>query len=254
MNERLVKTQAEIEIIAQGGAILARALGAAASAVRPGVRTDELNRIAEEEILRAGAEPSFKGYGQDKNRFPAALCTSVNSVVVHGVPGGEVLKEGDIVGLDLGVKYKNLYSDAAVTVPVGKISAEAAKLVRVTERALDAAIAEARAGNKIGDISAAIQKTAEEEGMNVVRELIGHGVGYAVHEDPAVPCYGRPGTGPLLQVGMVLAIEPMVVLGGYKVECAPGTWPFLTVDGSLAAHFEHTIAITGEGPRILTAD
>ncbi len=254
MKEGFIKTAQEIEILAEGGRILALALRAAASAVRPGVTTGELNRIAEEEIVRSGGTPSFKGYGPSQNKFPAALCTSVNSVVVHGVPGGEILREGDIVGLDLGVKYKGLYTDAAITVPVGAISKTATNLMRVTERALDAAVAEARVGNKIGDISSAIQRTVEGAGMNVVRELIGHGVGYAVHEEPAVPCYGKPGTGLPLRTGMVLAIEPMVVLGDYAVECAPGTWPFLTVDGSLAAHFEHTVAITDKGPRILTAD
>ncbi len=254
MEPSWIKSPADIEAIAASGKILAEALEAAAKAVRPGVSTSELNRIAEESIRARGGRPSFKGYGGPENPFPAGLCVSVNDVVVHGLPSENVvLKEGDIVGLDLGVEKDGFFSDAAVSIPVGRVSPQVEKLLRVTRQALDAAIFEARVGNRIGDISYAIQSVVEGEGMSVVRDLIGHGVGYAVHEDPAVPCFGRKGTGPRLEAGMVLAIEPMVILGNsHKVIMRPGEWPVRTADGSLTAHFEHTVAILPEGPRILT--
>lgn len=248
----LVKTEADIEAIALSGAILARTLEEVSKMVAPGVTTDQLNQFAEKLIYEAHAKPSFKGYGPRKNSFPAGLCTSVNSEVVHGVPGDYVLKEGDIVGLDLGVDYNGYFSDGARTVAVGKISERTHELLRVTEKALNEAIKVAKPGNYIGDIGYAIQATVEASGFSVVRELIGHGVGYAVHEDPEVPCYGRPHTGLRLSEGMVLAIEPMVSMGDWKVESLPGEWPVFTRDGSLAAHFEHTVAITKNGPRVLT--
>ena len=248
-----IKNPEDIEKIAQSGKILAAALTAAVAAVRPGVSAAELDQIAEAEIKGLGGRASFKGYGGPKQPFPSALCVSVNDVVVHGVPGKElILKEGDIVGLDLGVDLDGFYSDGAVTLPVGKVSKDAERLIEVTRMALEAAIDAARVGNKIGDISHAMQSVAEKAGFSVVRDLIGHGVGYAVHEDPAVPRYGRPGTGPELQAGMVLAIEPMVCAGGYQLHSEPGQWPVRTADGSLAAHFEHTIVITERGPEILT--
>lgn len=246
-----IKTLAEIEILVEGGKILGEALHKVKEAVKPGISTWELNRIAEEEILRLGGEPSFKGYGEKP--FPAALCTSVNEVIVHGVPyKTQILREGDIIGLDLGVKYKNLYTDAAISVPVGKISKEAERLLNVTREALNLAIATARPGARIGDIGWVIQNTAERAGFQVVRELIGHGVGHAVHEDPQVPCYGKKGNGVVLEVGMVLAIEPMLTAGDYHLETLPDGWGVKTKDGSLGAHFEHTVAITENGPRILT--
>src|SRR3989344_3669515 len=233
MSQMTLKTDAEIEIIAAGGRILANALRATAALVRPGVSTLELDSAAELEIRKAGGEPSFKGYGKGKDKFPFALCTSVNQVIVHGTPSAkDVLKEGDIIGLDLGGRYKGLYTDAAITVPVGRVSAAAQKLLRVTEEALELAIGEARVGNRIGDISAAIQRTA-------------------VHEEPAVPCFGKAGEGLPLEAGMVLAIEPMVTEGDYHLVTEAG-WPVETRDKSLGAHFEHTVAITPEGPRILT--
>jgi methionyl aminopeptidase len=248
-----LKTAAEIEALAEGGKILARALQKVAAAAAPGVSTWELNRIAEEEIARAGAEPSFKGYG--KKPFPAALCTSVNEVIVHGAPyKSQILKEGDIIGLDLGVKYKNLYTDAAVSVAVGKISPLAERLLSVAKEALALAIAAARPGAKIGDIGWTIQTTAEKAGFQVVRELIGHGVGHAVHEDPQVPCYGEKGKGIVLEAGMVLAIEPMLTAGDYHLTTLPDGWGIRTKDGSLGAHFEHTVAITQSGPRVLTSN
>lgn len=245
------KTPAEIEILAQGGRILARALKRVASAVRPGVSTWELNQLAEEEIIRAGAEPSFKNYGNKP--FPAALCTSVNEVIVHGAPSkDQILNKGDIVGLDLGVKYRGLYTDAAVTVGVGEISPAARKLLTVCKRALEMAIAAARAGGRVGDISWTIQTTAEKEGFNVVRDLVGHGVGYAVHEEPPIPCYGRKGSGEILRAGMVLAIEPMLTAGDYRLVTLADGWGIKTKDGSLTAHFEHTVAVTPAGPLVLT--
>ncbi len=254
MESSWIKSPADIEKIGESGRILAEALQAAIQAVRPGVPTSELNRIAEESIRARGGRPSFKNYGGPENPFPAGLCVSVNDVVVHGLPSKSIiLKEGDLAGLDLGVEKDGFFADAAVSVPVGRISPPAQKLLRVTRQALEAAIFEARVGNRIGDISYAIQSVVESAGMSVVRDLIGHGVGYAVHEDPAVPCFGRKGTGPELVPGMVLAIEPMVILGGsHKVIMNPGEWPVRTADGSLAAHFEHTVAILPEGPRILT--
>lgn len=246
-----LKTSEEIQTLAAGGRILAQALQKVAQAVRPGVSTWELDRIAEEEIKNAGAEPSFKGYG--KKPFPAALCASVNEVIVHGAPyKSQILEEGDIIGLDLGVKYKNLYTDAAISVPVGKISPEAERLLDVTEKALSLAIAAARPGARIGDIGWTIQTTAEKAGFQVVRELIGHGVGHAVHEDPQVPCYGEKGKGIVLEEGMVLAIEPMLTAGDYHLQTLPDGWGIKTKDGSLGAHFEHTVAITKSGPRVLT--
>lgn len=246
-----LKTVAEIEILAAGGRILAETLQKVAQAAAPGVSTWELNRIAEEEIARAGAEPSFKGYG--KKPFPAALCTSVNEVIVHGVPSEtQILKAGDIVGLDLGVKYKNLYTDAAISVPVGRISPEAGRLLKIAKEALDLATAAARPGARVGDISWIIQNAAEAAGFQVVRELVGHGVGHAVHEDPQVPCYGERGKGMVLEAGMVLAIEPMLTVGDYHLTTLPDGWGIRTKDGSLGAHFEHTVAVTKMGPRILT--
>lgn len=249
----LIKTSEEIEKIAASGQILASVLMRTAALVRPGVTTAELNSFAEEEIRKMGGRPSFKNYGNPKNPFPAGLCTSVNDVIVHGIPSKTVvLKEGDIVGLDLGVEFKGYYSDSARTVAVGRISKTAERLMTVTQRALEAAIFEAVIGNRTGDIGHAIQRTAEKEGFTVVRELIGHGVGYAVHEEPEVPCFGRVSEGVELKEGMVLAIEPMVCEGNYRVASEPGGWEVRTADHSLSAHFEHTVAVTAQGPRILT--
>src|SRR3989344_5648018 len=219
-----LKSKEDVEKIAASGKILARALSVAVKEARPGVSAAELDKIAEQEILRSGAKPSFKGYaGHDEDDFPASLCVSVNDVAVHGVPlPNIILQEGDIVGLDLGVNLDGFYSDGAVTVMIGKVSAEAEHLTKTAERALEAAIAAARVGNRIGDISYAIQKTSEEEGFAVVRDLIGHGVGYAVHEEPAVPCFGKPGTGLELVEGMVLAIEPMLTAGGAENKFTAG--------------------------------
>ncbi len=253
MKKGAIKTREEIETIAEGGKILHEILLKTAQMVRPGISTWELNEFAESEIEKAGGRPSFKFYGSKKNPFPAGLCTSINTVVVHGIPSKEaLLKEGDIIGLDIGMEYKELYTDTALTVPVGKVNETAKKLVETTSKSLNAAIKQAKPGNRIGDISFAIQSTAEAAGFSVVRDLVGHGVGYDVHEDPSVPCYGKKGTGPLLKEGMVLAFEPMLCEHDYFVDFDPDGWTIRTKDHGLSAHFEHTIAITSYGARILT--
>ena len=249
----LIKTKEEIEIIAEGGKILHDILLRTASLVKHGVTTMELNEFAEQEIEKAGGRPSFKNYGSPKNPFPAGLCTSINDVVVHGIPSDKVfLKEGDIVGLDIGMEFKTLYTDTAITVNVGNISTIAKKLMITTQKSLNLAIKQARSGNKIGDIGFAIQSFAEAEGFSVVRDLVGHGVGYDVHEDPAVPCYGKKGTGLVLKTGMVLALEPMLCEKDYFVNFDKDGWTIRTKDGGLSAHFEHTIAIMDYGAKILT--
>ena len=253
MRKEFTKTPAEIEIIAEGGAIMNDILHRTAKLAVPGTSTYALNEFAANEIIKAGGRPSFLGYGPDRNPFPAALCTSVNNVVVHGIPSTKaILKVGDIIGLDIGMEYKGLYTDTAITVPVGTVNKKIGLLVATTKRALANAIAQAKVGNRIGDISHAIQTTVEKEGFAVVRELVGHGVGYEVHEDPMVPCYGKAGTGLELVEGMVLAIEPMVCEKSPRIYMGKDGWAILTDDGGHAAHFEHTIAITKKGPRILT--
>jgi methionyl aminopeptidase len=255
MKKGEIKTEEEIRSLAEGGKILAAVLREVAERALPGVSTFELNEFAEKKIREGGAIPSFKGYKGPKGPYPAGLCTSINNVVVHGIPKkDDILKEGDIIGLDCGVIYKKLFTDAAITVPVGDVSAVALKLIETTRRALKAGIFAATAGGTIGDIGHAIQSTVEEKGFSVVRDLVGHGVGYAVHEEPAVPCYGSRGTGPLIREGMVLAIEPMVNAGGFRVVFdRQDGWTVRTADGSLSAHFEHTVAITKNGAIILTA-
>jgi methionyl aminopeptidase len=253
MSQGQIKTPQEIDIIGEGGKILHDILHKTAGLVRPGISTWELNEFAEAEIKKAGGRPSFKNYGPKKNPFPAGLCTSINDVVVHGIPATDaVLKPGDIVGLDIGMEYKGLYTDTAITVPVGEISPLAEKLLTITKKCLDEALKQVKPGNKIGQISSTIQKTAESAGFGVVRDLVGHGVGYDVHEDPAVPCYGKADQGPVLKEGMVLAIEPMVTAGEYFLNFNKDGWTIRTKDRSLAAHFEHTIAVTAKGCRTLT--
>lgn len=246
-----LKSAQEIEGIERAGAVVAEVLDRVSREARPGVSTAALDRLAEE-LVRAteGASPAFKGlYG-----FPATLCTSVNQEVVHGIPSEQrVLEEGDILSVDVGVKLEGLYADAAVTVPVGDVTAEARRLLDVTRRALERGTEQARTGGRVGDIGAAVQETVEPEGYSVIRELVGHGVGHAAHEDPQVPNYGRRGRGQELREGLVIAIEPMVNIGGRRIRTLEDDWTVVTADGSLSAHFEHTVAVTGEGPRILTA-
>ncbi len=253
MKKGFIKTPEEITTIAQGGKILRDILYRTAKLVKPGVTTWELNEFAEKAIYQAGGRPSFKGYGPKGNEFPAALCTSINDEIVHGIPSKKVvLKEGDIVGLDIGMEFKELFTDTAITVPVGKIGDTAKKIIDATQRALLAALGVAKAGKTIGDIGYAIQTVAEGAGFSVIRDLVGHGVGYEVHEDPQVPCFGKKGQGMELKEGMVLAIEPMLAEGSWRIFIDDDSWTIRTADGGLSAHFEHTLAITRGEPTILT--
>ncbi len=242
------KSKAEIEKMARAGAVVRGCLELLAQAVRPGVTTKELDALAEEYIRSQGGIPTFKGY----RGFPGSICTSPNHMVVHGIPGKVRLQEGDILGVDVGVTLEGYVADAAMTFPVGEVSEEAKRLLRVTEEALYKGIAQCVVGRRVGDISHAVQTHAEAHGFSVVRSLVGHGVGREMHEDPQVPNFGPPGQGPELREGMVLAIEPMVNAGGYEVEIGDDSWAVYTRDGSLSAHFEHTVAITKDGPRVLT--
>ena len=250
-----IKTKEEIEILKQGGKILADVLKEISGLTKIGISTGFLNQRAREMILAGAAEPSFEGYRSNfsAKSYPSAICASPNEVVVHGVPSEEViLKDGDILKLDIGVKYKNLFTDAAVTISIGKITDEQNKLINATKRALESAIIEVKPGNCIGDIGYAIENCAKQNGLAVVKSLIGHGVGYAVHEEPNVPNYGKKGEGPVLKTGMVLAIEPMFTLGSDQVRESKNGFGYETVDGSLSAHFEHTVAVTDDGCLVLT--
>lgn len=248
-----IKKPEEIEKIYKGGKLLGDILKRTAELVKPGVSTYELNEFAEQEIRKVGGRPSFVGYGGRENPFPAGLCTSINDAVVHGIPSKQdILEEGDIIGLDIGMEYEGLYTDTAITVGVGNVSVEAQKIMDVTKLALEEAINLAKPGNRIGDLGYAMQSIAEKNGFSVVRDLVGHGVGYAVHEDPAVPCYGKPGQGLILEENMVIAIEPMICQKRHNVIFDPDGWTIRTSDGALAAHFEHTIAVTKDKARILT--
>lgn len=245
----ILKTPDEIEVMARASRVVAEALEIVQKEVRAGITTDELDRIAEEAIRARGALPAFKGY----RGYPKTLCASVNEQVVHGIPSKRKLKDGDIIGLDLGAIVGGFYGDSAVTVPVGPISDAVARLVRVTEEALYLGIQQAVVGNRLSDISHAVQRHVEAAGFSVVTEFVGHGIGRQLHEEPQVPNYGKPGQGPRLQPGMVLAIEPMVNMGGSAVRVLDDRWTAVTADGSLSAHFEHTIAIQADGPaRILS--
>jgi methionyl aminopeptidase len=242
------KSKAEIEGMARAGALLQETLQLVAEHVEPGVSMLELDRIADEHLASKGGIPTSKGY----KGFPAALCISPNAMVVHGIPNGYRAKEGDLISLDLGVTLDGLVTDSAITVPVGEITPEAQRLLDVCQEALAAGIAEAQVGNRLSDISHAIQVVVEDSGFSVVRSLVGHGVGRSYHEDPQIPNYGPAGKGPLLAEGMTLAIEPMITAGRPEVYVHDDDWSISSVDESLAAHFEHTVAVTAEGPRILT--
>jgi methionyl aminopeptidase len=242
------KTPEEIDQMAVSGEILVRCLKMLASKARAGITTGELDAAAEKFIRSQGATPAFKGY----NGFPGSICASPNSMVVHGIPGPHELKRGDVVSLDVGVIKDGWVADAAMTVPIGSVGPEARKLLDVTKASLFAGVEQMRPGNHLGDVSAAIQRAVEIEGLSVIRTLVGHGIGREMHEEPQVPNFGEPGKGPELQEGMVLAIEPMVNAGGPLVKMGDDGWAVYSEDGSLAAHFEFTVAITEEGPRILT--
>ena len=248
-----IKTQKEIDFIRESCRIVAETLRLVKSNVEAGITTIELDRIAEDYIRSNNAIPAFKGYSQGGlPGFPGSVCTSLNEAVVHGIPGELRLEEGDIISLDVGVLKNNYYGDAATTVAVGKISEEKRKLLEVTEKSLQLGIEQARNGNRVHDISAAVQEYVEQNGFSIVRDLCGHGVGKFLHEDPAIPNFGRRGTGSRLKNGMTLAIEPMVNAGTYEVTTASDGWTVLTEDGSPSAHFEHTILIKDSSPEILT--
>jgi len=247
-----IKSPREIETMATAGRIVAATLALVAQHVAPGVSTERLDRLAEDFIRsHPGARPSFKGLYD----FPATLCTSLNDEIVHGIPSPRrVLTEGDVLSVDVGVWLEGLHADSAATFPVGAVSAEATRLLRVTQAALQAGLVQARAGNHVGDIGFAVQQVAEDAGFSVVRELVGHGIGSSFHEEPQVPNYGKPKRGPRLVAGMTIAIEPMVNVGSPEIRTLDDKWTVVTVDGSLSAHFEHTVAIgqSGAPPRILT--
>jgi methionyl aminopeptidase len=249
-----IKSEKEIAVMREAGRITAEVLKILTENVKPGMKTRELDNIAARELKKRGADSSFKGY----RGYPATVCVSVNDEIVHGIPGDRVLKNGDIVSLDFGVVYNGFQGDAAVTVPVGDVSPAARKLIEATKGSLETGIAAARAGAKLGDVSAAIEGYAEARGFSVVREYTGHGIGREMHEDPQIPNtteppYGlQPGTGPVLKKGMVIALEPMLNAGGWRTRVAEDRWTVLTADGSLSAHFEHTIVINNAEPEVLT--
>jgi methionyl aminopeptidase len=245
----IIKSERELALMRQAGRIVGAVLNILMKQVKPGMKTKELDIIAGREVARLGAEPSFKGY----RGFPANLCVSVNDEIVHGIPGERVLRKGDIVSLDFGASFKGFQGDAAVTVGVGEISPQASRLVETTENVLKAGIAAARSGARLGDISAAIQGYAEAKGYSVVREYTGHGIGREMHEEPQIPNFGLAGTGPVLKKGMTLALEPMVNAGDWHTRVGDDQWTVSTADGSLSAHFEHTVAITDGEAEILTS-
>ncbi len=263
----VIKSSQDIQIMREGGWLLARILEAVGEKVKPGVTTQELNKVANGLVFACGAKPAFEGF----EGFPATICTSINEVVVHGAPSERKLKEGDIIGLDLGILYpvgakcnhcpmgascnpenKPFFTDMAITVGVGKISAEAQKLISAAKKSLDIAVEKIKPGARLGDVSAAIQKYVESEGFSVIRQLVGHGVGEKLHEEPEIPNFGKPGEGPILKEGMVLAIEPMISAGNFKLKTSPDGFGFETADKSLSAHFEHTVAVTNDGCEVLT--
>jgi methionyl aminopeptidase len=245
-----LKSAREIEIMARGGAILAGALALVERDMRAGMTTLDVDRMVEDFIRsHPGAVPSFKGlYG-----FPGSVCASINEEIVHGIPSAKrVIREGDLVTIDAGVLFEGYHTDSATTVGIGEIDEESRRLLDVTRRSLDAGIAAAQAGNHVGDIGAAVQRVVEEAGFNVTRDLVGHGIGTTFHEDPQVPNYGTPKRGTKLVPGLTIAIEPMVMIGNHKTKQMPDRWTIITADRSRAAHFEHTVAVTADGPRILT--
>ena len=245
----ITKSEREIVIMRQAGKIVGEVLVLLKSRVQPGMKTVELNVIAEQEVKKLGGIPSFKNY----RGYPASLCVSINDEIVHGIPGPRFIKEGDVVSLDFGAIYGGFQGDAAVTVGVGKISVAAAKLIDATAGALKEGIKAARAGARLGDVSHSIQQYAESRGFSIVREYTGHGIGRNMHEDPLIPNYGQSGTGLILRKGMTLALEPMLNIGGWQTKIDDDDWTVRTLDGSLSAHFEHTIAVTDDVAEVLTA-
>jgi methionyl aminopeptidase len=243
-----IKNERELEAMRKAGRVVALVLDTLKNSIKPGMKTGELNAIAERELKALGGRSSFKGY----RGYPGTLCVSVNDEIVHGIPGNRIIREGDIVSLDFGAIVDEYQGDAAITVMVGEVGLLAKGLVSATEEALAAGISAARAGGRLGDVSFAIQRYAESRGFSVIREYTGHGIGREMHEDPLVPNFGEPGTGPELKNGMTLALEPMLTTGGWRTKVGRDNWVVSTADGSLAAHFEHTVAITGDMAEILT--
>ena len=245
----VLKSDAEIEVMARAGRVVADTIALLGEHMRPGVTTKELDSLAEEFIRTHGGVPTFKGY----RGYPASVCLSPNDMVVHGIPGVYALEEGDVLSVDVGVTLDGFVADSAYTFPVGAISEEAERLLDACKAALDAGIEQAVAGNRVGDMSAAVQEAAESRGFSVIRSLVGHGVGRQMHEEPQIPNFGEPGRGPKLEPGMTLAIEPMIAVGSPEIYVQDDEWSISTRDASLTAHFEHTVAVTEDGPRILTA-
>jgi len=244
----ILKSAEEIEKMRRSGQIAAQISRKLTEKVKPGVTTKELDRVASMLIKMHKARPAFLGF----RGFPASICTSVNDQIVHGIPGSYRLREGDIISLDFGVVHQGYYSDMAITLPVGSISEDAQRLIEVTRSALVSGISQMVPGNRLYDISSAIQECAESNGFSVVRDLVGHGIGQKMHEEPQIPNFGKKSTGPYLKAGMVFALEPMVNMGGYEIRTLDDHWTVVTADGSLSCHFEHTVAITDNGPEILT--
>lgn len=244
----LLKSPQEIARMEKANRIVAEILEEVKERVRPGVETRELDEVAEESCRRRKVEPAFKGY----RGYPASVCVSVNEEVVHGIPGPRRLKDGDLVSLDFGVRYDGYYGDAAFTLPVGEVSPQARKLLKATRESLDAAIAQVQVGARLSNISHAVQTVVERQGFAVIREFVGHGIGRSLHEDPQIPNFGPPGRGPVLQAGMTMAIEPMTSNGSWRVRILADGWTAVTQDGSLAAHFEHTVALTDKGVVVLS--
>jgi methionyl aminopeptidase len=242
------KTPEEIESMAAAGDVVARCLSMLQAKARAGVTTAELDRAAEKFIQSQGGEPAFKGY----RGFPASICASPNSMVVHGIPGAHTLARGDILSLDVGVELDGWVGDAALTVPLRPVSPVATKLLKATREALELAVEKCVAGNRLGDVSSTVQQRVESDGFSIIRSLVGHGIGRQMHEDPQIPNFGEPGKGPLIEEGMVFCIEPMVCVGSPAVRMGDDNWAIYSADGSLTAHFEHTVAVTSDGPRILT--
>lgn len=245
----IIKSDQEVDLMAKAGKIVAEVLQILKSEVRPGISTRELDNIAAKEVARLGGKPSFKGY----RGYPANICISINEEIVHGIPDKRILTNGDLVSIDFGAIYEGFQGDAALTVGVGKLTDEATRLMEITEKSLHVGIKTARVGARLGDVSNAIQEYVESNGLTVIREYTGHGIGRDMHEDPQIPNFGIKGQGPVLKKGMTLALEPMVCTGDWRTEVAGNNWTVSTADGGLAAHFEHTIAITDGTARVLTA-
>lgn len=244
-----IKSVQEIDTMREAGQVVATTIELLMASIQPGMKTRELDAIASREIKRLSALPAFKGY----RGFPATICVSLNQEIVHGIPGDLVIRDGDVVSMDVGAIVDGYFSDSAVTVGVGNVTPEAEQLIEATRLSLEKGIEQATVGKRVGDIGAAVQRYAEAQGYGVVREYVGHGVGRALHEEPSIPNYGDPGKGPLLRAGMVIAIEPMLNLGTWQTRALDDGWTVETADGKISAHYEHTLAITEEGPQVLTA-